>query len=119
MNELEEFVGLLCIHAGDNFLRVGCDFLAAHGLGETDYFGEVVDFPFLLPVVVGLEFFAFVEAWINEGVPAANPVFLVVSVMMSKRYLNGGLERSFSDMRGLSMRASNRSEVVFQLLILK
>ena len=38
--------------------------------------------------------------------------------MISKRYLNGGLDKSFYDILGLSIKLSNASAVAFQLLII-
>ncbi len=42
------------------------------------------------------------------------PVFLVVSEKMSKRYLNGGLQSSFSFIFGFSIKTVNISAVGFQ-----
>lgn len=80
------------------------DFGAVHKFGESDDFGEVRDLPVFVGIVVRLELVAGEEAWIRVDVPLANPVFLVVSVMISKRYLKGGLMRSFSVILGLSMK---------------
>lgn len=52
---------------------------------------------------LSIELLTGIETCMGRALPLPKPVFLVVSVKMSKRYLKGGLQSSFSFIFGFSI----------------
>lgn len=96
------------------FLRFGIDGLSGHEFDEGDHLLQVQDFFIPVRVEVGAELLCSEETYVSVELPFPQPDFLMDSMMMSKRYLKGGLSRSFSVILGLSIHPENKSLVGFQ-----